>query len=290
MPAVVARPRVRTRAWRTPVWLRVLVRRRRSIGIALGLAASVSGAWAVWHAGIPAQIAAQSRVLLATVERSAGFVVRDVTVEGREWTPPDDLRAALNVQRGDALASFSPKAAKQRLEAIGWVREADVTRQLPDAIHIRITERRPFALWQRDGVMTVVDRDGVVLTDQMIGRFANLPLVVGDAAALRAGGLLDMMGGEPDLFARVTSAVRIGDRRWDIHFDTGVVAMLPEQGTTEAWKRLAALYRETAVLDRHLMAVDLRQPDRLVVRLEPAAPPVAKPKPAGPLAKKPRVG
>ena len=288
MPAVV-RARVRTHAFRAPAWMRVLARRVRPIAFAAMAITAGVGAWAVWDAGIPAAVAAESLRVAESIERAAGFVIDDVTIEGREWTPPDDLRTAMGVKRGDLLTSFDPKAARQRLEAIGWVREAEVIRRLPDRIHVRISERRPFALWQQGGVMTVVDRDGVVLTDQAIGRFANLPLVVGDAAALRAGGLLDMLGGEPELLAQVTAAVRIGDRRWDVHFVTGVVALLPEQGAAAAWKRLAALERESAVLSRRVTTLDLRQGDRVLVRIEPDAPPVAKPKPPVPQAK-PRVG
>ena len=46
---------------------------------------------------------------------------------------------------------------------------------------------------------------------------------------------------------------------------------LPEVETFAAWVRLAQLEEENRIFDRDVAAIDLRLPDRLVVRLTPAA-------------------
>jgi cell division protein FtsQ len=83
-----------------------------------------------------------------------------------------------------------------------------------------------------------------------------------------------MLAKEPDLFARVTAAVRIGGRRWDVHIDHAIDVMLPE-GTDDAaaaWSRLAELERNQALLNRDVETVDMRLGDRLVIRTIAAAP------------------
>src|SRR3546814_3229658 len=44
-------------------------------------------------------------------------------------------------------------------------------------------------------------------------------------------------------------------------------ARLPEKNVEQAWKRLAGLERQHNLLEREIHIVDLRQPDRLVLRL-----------------------
>jgi cell division protein FtsQ len=76
--------------------------------------------------------------------------------------------------------------------------------------------------------------------------------------------------GRPDA-ERVAAAVWVGARRWDLRLDNGVAIRLPETGVESALARLAAAQAKSPFLDRDVVAVDLRQTDRLVVQLGPAA-------------------
>jgi cell division protein FtsQ len=176
---------------------------------------------------------------------------------------------------------FSPAAAKQRLEALPWVRQASVERMLPGTIMVRLSERQPMALWQRHRQLSLIDRDGVEIAGVDLGRFTHLPVVVGDDAPQHTANLLALIATEPDLEKRVTAAVRVGGRRWNLKFDNGVDVQLPEVNAGAAWSRLAEVERDGKVLSRDIAAVDLRLPDRLVVRMvrdnNPVPAPAAKP-------------
>ena len=65
--------------------------------------------------------------------------------------------------------------------------------------------------------------------------------------------------------------VRVGGRRWNLRLHGGVEVRLPAGEEARAWHRLAALEREHAILGRDLVAIDLRLPDRLIVRMAPGA-------------------
>ena len=78
--------------------------------------------------------------------------------------------------------------------------------------------------------------------------------------------LVELLDTEPDLAERVEAAVRIAGRRWNVRLKGGIDIRLPEEGSEQAWHRLADYHREHALLDHRLNVVDLRFPDRLIVR------------------------
>lgn len=199
-----------------------------------------------------------------------GLRVTHIEMLGQKKTPEALLRAALGVSRGDPILTVSLAAARARIETIDWVQSATVERQLPGTIVVRIVERRPFAVWQYRGKFSLIGHDGKLVTDSDVATFFNqLPLVVGDGANTAAGALIDALSAHPALLARVVAAVRVGDRRWNLHLKSGTDVMLPEGADVQALAKLAALQTTDALLDRPLQRVDMRLPDRLVLRPYP---------------------
>jgi len=210
----------------------------------------------------------------------AGLLVQDIRIEGREKTPEPMLRAALGVSRGDKLLGFSLEEARRRIEALTWVQRATVERRLPGTVVVTLEERRPFAVWQTSGKFVLIDRAGQLVIEQDPRKdaeaFATLPLVVGPGAPENAAALLDQLASQPALRARVVAAVRVGERRWNLRLNNGADVLLPEGGEVQAMNKLMELQTTQALLDRPLQIVDMRLPDRLVVRPMPErAPPAA---------------
>jgi cell division protein FtsQ len=90
--------------------------------------------------------------------------------------------------------------------------------------------------------------------------------VVGEDAAPHAHAIIAMLASEPELMKRVTALVRVGGRRWNVRMDGTVDVQLPEDDPAAAWKRLAHYERTQSVLGRDVRTLDLRLPDRLIVR------------------------
>lgn len=208
---------------------------------------------------------------LLEASRVLGLTVTDVEVEGRETTDRETVLAALGAGPGTPILAVSPAHAKQRLEALPWVHHAVVERRLPGTLYVHLVERKPLALWQHGGRIELIDREGAVIPVTRLDQFAKLPMVVGDGAANRAAELIDMLGSEPDLAARVTAAIRVGERRWNLRIDNAVDVLLPAEETSGAWSRLASLERSNAILKREVQTIDMRLPDRLVLRVAPEA-------------------
>src|SRR6266852_150171 len=215
-----------------------------------------------------------------------GLTVSDVTVEGRETTDRETILAALAAKPGTPILAVNPRRAKEQLETLPWVHTAVIERRLPGTLYVRLVERKPLALWQQGGKIELIDREGTVIPVAHLDRFAKLPMVVGESAASHAADLLDMLATEPDLASRVSAAIRVGDRRWNLRIDNAIDVLLPGDAAASAWTQLARLERSSAILKRDVQAVDVRLPDRLVLRVNPEVPKEAPPSKKGrPLAK-----
>ena len=204
-----------------------------------------------------------------------GLTVSDISVEGRETTDRETILAALDAGPGTPILAVSPTRAKDQLEALPWVRTAVIERRLPGTIYVRLVERKPLALWQHGGKIELIDREGDVIPVVQLDQFASLPMVVGEGAARHAAELLHLLASEPELAARVTAAIRVGNRRWNLRIDNAIDVLLPADEAANAWSQLARLERSNAILKRDLQSIDIRLPDRLVLRVSPEVPKAA---------------
>lgn len=210
---------------------------------------------------------------------SVGLTVQDVVIQGRDKTPEPLLRAALGINRGDKLMGFSLEAARARVEQLAWIQSATVERHLPGTIVVTLQERQPYAVWQSEGRFVLIDKQGQAVAKQDPAKdtvaFATLPLVVGLGAPEAAAPFLDLLAQYPQLRTRTVAAVRVGQRRWNLRLATGCDVLLPEGQETAALARLQELQTTQQLLDRPLAVIDLRLPEKLVVRPGPEPKPGA---------------
>jgi cell division protein FtsQ len=271
MPRVARGPR--TSVSDRPGRLKLLLRRQRRLLRPAALVASVmlvAGlALAAVRSNAPGGTVATLRERFGNATAAAGLRVNDVVIQGRANTPEPLLRAAIGVSKGDPILGFSVELARQRIETLSWVRHATVERRLSSTVVVYLQERLPFAIWQNQGKFVLIDRTGQVVANENLAEFHQLPLVVGPGAPTAAATLLDALTDHPDLQKRITAAVRVGERRWNLRLTNGADVMLPEGHEAQAIARLMQLQQEHALLDRPLAAIDMRLGDRLVVRPRP---------------------
>jgi len=243
---------------------------RGAVGVmGLGLLAW-GGAW-VWASGAVHRAGDAVAGVYYDTTADMGFRVGRVLVEGREYTDAEALRGLLNVQAGDAIFAFDPIGARDMLEMLGWVKHARVERRLPDTIYVEITERRPMAFLRGSGgagdKTVLIDDTGAVLAEEGLGAFAGLITLSGDGAADAAPEFLALLEAEPAVRMRVASATYIGQRRWDLRMDNGLVVRLPEDNLPLALSTLAERQDDDNLLDKDAVAVDLRQlPEKLLIK------------------------
>lgn len=251
-------------------------------GFGLRLGLLVGGALAVLfvaafatHSDWPRRQTRAAMDGLLTLTQYAHFAVKDIAVEGRQRTDRDALFEALGIGARDPILKIDVTEARKRLLALPWVEKAEVERRLPDKIFIKLVERQPFARWENDNHIVVIDREGHVLPDADPASFASLPLLAGPGAPEAAEALMKDLNAYPDLAQHMKGALRVGMRRWDLYLLPRLVARLPEKNQKDALEQLDKMAREEKLLERALATVDLRVAGKIA--LEPIAetPPAA---------------
>jgi len=276
-PMPAAQPYRRRSAYRR------LVAAIRSGALAGALVLAIAAPLWLWRAGTIEQAVASWADGAIRWSADQGLVIEDVYITGRLETASNDIVTVLALNASDAILGVDPEGARSALEALPWVRQAAVSRELPHTLRIELVEREPIAIWQHEGAFRLVDAEGVVIDAAPPAHHRGLPLVVGPDAPDHARALFAMLATEPTLAGRVTASIRVGGRRWNLELDSGQVVQLPERDPEAAWTRLAELSRERALIDRaDILAVDLRLfPDQTIVRRAPVAPSVPVPQPKG---------
>jgi cell division protein FtsQ len=202
---------------------------------------------------------------------TAGFRINSVALSGAKQISRDDILAAAGVTPQTSLLFLDAEAARARLKARPWVADATVLKLYPDRLNIAIVERSPFALWQKDGKVSVIASDGTVVQAEVDMRYAGLPLVVGRGAERGASDVLAMIGRYPEIREQMRAAILVAERRWNIRLKNGLDIRLPESNPEASLAALVKLDREKKILSRDITAIDMRLADRITVKLSEQA-------------------
>jgi len=198
---------------------------------------------------------------------SVGFRITAVTINGRKQLTQDEVLATGGVNGRSSLLFLDAGSVRDKLKANPWIADATVQKFYPGQLQIDITERTAFALWQQDGRLSVIADDGAVLEPYVSRRFTGLPLVVGRGAETRAKDFLAMLDRYPRVRSVMKAAVLVGERRWNLRLRDGLDVRLPENDVGNALAALTKLDRDDRLFARDVVAIDMRLPDRLTVRL-----------------------
>lgn len=199
--------------------------------------------------------------------RAIGFDISAVTISGQSRMTEKELLAASGVDARHSLPFLDAAAVRERLMAIPLVKSARVMKLYPNRLVISVEERRPHALWQQGGRVSVISEDGVAIDELRDERYLGLPFVVGEGAHRRLPEFLALLQGVGDLAQRVKAGVLVAGRRWNLDMTNGVQVKLPEEDPGRAVGTLLRLQREARILDKDIMSIDLRETDRVAVRL-----------------------
>jgi cell division protein FtsQ len=200
-----------------------------------------------------------------------GFRIAAVAVSGGSQVSREQALALAGVTGRSSLLFFNAETARTQLLANPWIADAAVLKLYPDRLLITITERRAFALWQRNGQVNVVADDGTVLQPFVEDRYRGLPLVVGSGAERRAKEFIGLLDRFPEIRSALSASVLVAERRWNLRLTNGMDVRLPENDLQAALDRLVKLDRDKKLLSRDIASIDLRLPDRVTARLSDAA-------------------
>ncbi len=199
----------------------------------------------------------------------AGFRVEQVEVTGIKRADKMTVYSYTLDQKSQAMPLVDLDEVRGKLMTIGWIADARVSRRMPDTLVVHIIERKAAAVWQHQGQLMLIDSEGVLLEPVSAEAMPDLPLVIGDGAYAQQPAYQQLLDAAPALKPLVKAATWIGNRRWDLSFNTGERLALPEgeAAAAKALKKFAELDGADRLLGRGYLRFDMRDPARLVVRM-----------------------
>ena len=261
--AVPARPNVASRALATiPVQESTLKNFARKAGTAIVVVAIVAGLFVI-H--VPQMIGTELGELIGM----AGLSVKRVEIQGIHHMDRLPVYSVALDQTSTAMPLVDLEAIRRKLLKFGWVADARVSRRLPDTLLVDVVERVPAAIWQYQGKLNLIDKNGVVLAPIDPQTMPDLPLLIGPGANSHAIQLNALLAAAPRLKPIIVGATWIGDRRWDIRFASGETLALPESddAAARALAKFDRMDQSARLLGAGFVHFDMRLPDKFVVRV-----------------------
>lgn len=202
----------------------------------------------------------------------ASLPVKYVRTEGVfQYLGKDEIRTALEPLVTTGFFEADMQAIHQAVSTLPWVETVAVKRIWPDAIDIKIREKKPYVRWGQDSLMT---EQGVIFTPKSIAQHQHLTVLTGPAQQQMK--VLEIMKGIKTALADQAMELaefNVNDRwAWKIKLTTGLVILL---GRDEQLKKLQRFLKTLTVLKPEqidAMAVaDLRYPNGYAVSWRPDA-------------------
>lgn len=206
---------------------------------------------------------------MAQMAGQAGFEVKRVEVRGLNNVNELKVYEIVLAEKDRAMPLVDLDGLRNELMQFGWIGDARVSRQLPDTLIVDIVEREPHAVWDNGKRLAMIDRDGRVLEVIKDAREVDLPLISGENANKRAASLDLLMDEAPALQPMVAEAKWVGNRRWDLVFQSGETLALPEgtDAAKAAYVTFARMEGINRLLGKGVTYFDLRDPERAYFRL-----------------------
>lgn len=230
------------------------------------LGAAAAMAWTIASlAGVPTMAGYQ----MASVAADAGFAVRRVDVRGVKNLNELKVYERVLAERNQAMPLVDIQALRDELIQISWVKDARVSRQLPDTLVIDIVEREPHAVLRKGNRLVLIDATGHELEPVTAKQAKGKLIIAGPGAGKEMAALSALLEAAPALTPQVGEAEWVGNRRWNVTFRTGQVLALPE-GDEEAAAALVSFARldgSNRLLGGQVAAFDMRAPDRIYLRV-----------------------
>ncbi len=238
-----------------------------------GLTAGLIGVFLLGAYGVAyyAGITERAKTEVAAMVSNAGFRVEKVEVTGVNRIDELKVYEISLAQKDRSMLLVDVDQVREDLMANGWIREARISRRLPDTLVVEIFEREPVAVWQYQGKLSLIDNTGFPLEEIAQEEIPDLPVVVGKKANTRIAQLDKLLNAAPALRPMVTGATWIGNRRWNLEFESGETLALPEGEDTasEALLNFARMDGVNRLLGRGVVHFDLRDTERAYLRMPP---------------------
>ena len=197
-----------------------------------------------------------------------GFEIKNILISGTHNLSQDYLRNIINTQNHINILNVNLHSIYNKIIQNSWVEEIYVERILPDTIKIKVLEKKPIAIWQNHKGNKLITINGDVISHANVNKFTNsFPIIKGEKSKENISSILKILETNKNFAKNIWSLTFINQRRWDLHFNQGLIVRLPSQDVIKAWQKIIKLQTNYNILNLKLTEIDLRNPEQILGKI-----------------------
>ena len=197
-----------------------------------------------------------------------GFKIENVLITGTRNLSNNYIKDIIEIYKDGSIFNIDLSSIYNKIKQNSWVKEVSIERILPNIIKIKILENQPIAIWQNKKNNKLITANGDIIFDGNVNDFKNdFPIIKGNKSKENISSILKILETNQSFYKNIWSLTFINERRWDLHFNQGLVVRLPSKDIKKAWEKIIKLQKNYNVLNLKLTEIDLRNPKQILGKI-----------------------
>ena len=197
-----------------------------------------------------------------------GFIIKNIEILGLNHIEKDDIIKIINHHCNINIFNVNVKNIYKEIKNNTWIKKVSIEIVYPNTIKIKLTEKKPIAIWQNRYGNNLITETGDVILEKNLDNFkVYLPIIIGDNANNNIHSILNIFSSNKDFLKNIWSLTFVNERRWDIHFNQGLTIRLPSKNVGKAWEKVVHLDQNYNILSLGLTEIDLRNPNQILGKI-----------------------
>ena len=197
-----------------------------------------------------------------------GFKIENVLITGTRNLSNNYIKDIIEIYKDGSIFNIDLSSIYNKIKQNSWVKEVSIERVLPNIIKIKILENQPIAIWQNKKDNKLIAANGDIIFDGNVNDFKNdFPIIKGNKSKENISSILEILETNQNFYENIWSLTFINERRWDLHFNQGLVVRLPSKDIKKAWEKIIKLQKNYNVLNLRLTEIDLRNPKQILGKI-----------------------
>jgi cell division protein FtsQ len=197
-----------------------------------------------------------------------GFKIENVLITGTRNLSNNYIKDIIEIYKDRSIFNIDLSSIYNKIKQNSWVKDVSIERVLPNIIKIKILENQPIAIWQNKKTNKLITSNGDIIFDGNVNDFKNdFPIVKGNKSKENISYILEILETNQNFYENIWSLTFINERRWDLHFNQGLIVRLPSKDIKKAWEKIIKLQKNYNVLNLKLTEIDLRNPKQILGKI-----------------------
>ncbi len=197
-----------------------------------------------------------------------GFKIENILITGTRNLSNNYIKNIIEIYKDGSIFNIDLSSIYNKIKQNSWVKEVSVERVLPNIIKIKILENQPIAIWQNKTNNKLITANGDIIFDGNVNDFKNdFPIIKGNKSKENISSILEILETNQNFYENIWSLTFINERRWDLHFNQGLVVRLPSKDIKKAWEKIIKLQKNYNILNLKLTEIDLRNPKQILGKI-----------------------